>query len=210
MSPSTRVLLDIVLQTALISLFIASVLSLAFGIAMVLGSTWSMRLSANMNRWVSTRKMLRPLEVRRDIQRQVYQRHPLIGAILLIGAAFVLYFLFLRYDPVAFQRVFKGSLPAQTLDWLLQSLWWIVLVTNIFGMAVGAVMVTRPSLLKGIESWADRVYSTREVGKFWETMNHQPDRFVQNYPRLFGWLVVAGSLYASLTLGLILAGRLVR
>jgi hypothetical protein len=202
----SRLFVEITLQTATIFLFIASLACLVFGLALIFRLEMALRLSVNLNHWVSTRQALRPLEASRDIQRHLYRRHPWVGAFLVLGSCYVVYFLFFRYSAQPFEIVFRKTVPLRAIQWAMQSVWWIVLVTNIFAFFIGIIMFWRPSLLKGIEAWADKAYSSRESTKFWETMNLHPDRIVQNYPSFFGWLIIVGSIYAALSLGFVLLG----
>ena len=55
------------------------------------------------------------------------------------------------------------------------------------------VLVFRPSLLKGVESWADRYYSTRRSTESLDVMRYQPDDFVRSRPRIVGAVVQAGA-----------------
>lgn len=201
-----RLFVEITLQTATIFLFLTSLACLLYGIALVFQRETALRLSVRLNRWISTRQALRPLEKPRDIQRQLYRRHPWVGAFLVLGSCYVGYFLFYRFSAEPFVLVFRKSVPVPAIQWIMESLWWIVLVTNAFAFVIGIIMFVRPSMLKGIEGWADRAYSSRERTKFWETMNLHPDRMIESYPSFFGWLIIAGSIYTSLSLGFVLLG----
>jgi hypothetical protein len=68
---------------------------------------------------------------------------------------------------------------------------------------IAAVLVFRPSLLKGVEGWADRYYSTRRSTETLDVMRYQPDDFVRSRPRLVGAVVALGSLYALFGLSLL-------
>jgi hypothetical protein len=63
------------------------------------------------------------------------------------------------------------------------------------------VLAFRPSLLKGIEAWADRYYAGRLSSKALDEMRFQPDRWVARHPKLAGTLVALGSAYVLISLG---------
>jgi len=44
---------------------------------------------------------------------------------------------------------------------LVESLWLFLLLGNALALAASLVVVFRPSLLKGVERWADRFYGLR-------------------------------------------------
>jgi hypothetical protein len=63
------------------------------------------------------------------------------------------------------------------------------------------LFIVRPSSLKRLEAWADRRVSGRKASKPLEVMRDPTDRFVREHPRMVGGLVIAGSLYVLLQLG---------
>ena len=79
-----------------------------------------------------------------------------------------------------------------------------LLIGNTAALLVGIALVVRPSLLKGVETWANRSYSFRALGKFLEAMNYTPDRLVLAYPRVSGALITAGSVWIIASLAPVL------
>ena len=79
-----------------------------------------------------------------------------------------------------------------------------LIVGNIAALIAAAVLVFRPSLLKGVEGWADRSYSGRESSEKLDLMRYQPDEFVRARPKVVGAVIILGSLYALFGLGLLL------
>ena len=77
-----------------------------------------------------------------------------------------------------------------------------LVVGNVGALAAALVLVFRPSLLKGVETWADRSYGRPQTGEKLDAMHYQPDQFVRSRPRLVGMLVTLGSLYALVSLSL--------
>jgi hypothetical protein len=73
---------------------------------------------------------------------------------------------------------------------------------NIAALVAGVILCFRPSLLKGVESWADRQYSTPLPNKSLDEPNYRPDAFVRDHPKLVGALVAAGSVFILASLGM--------
>lgn len=206
MDPVSRLFVVIALKWMTVFFFMSSIACLAVGIALVARQQTVMNWGTRLNRWISTRRLMRPLEKPRDIHRIIYRRHPLVGGIIVIAAAYVIYFLFRGFSPEPFVFLLRRFVPEPAINWLVVSFWWLTLIAQVFAIFIGAIMFARPSALKGIEAIANKTFSAREMGKFWETMNTEPDRIVMNHPKLIGTLIIAGSAYTAVSLGLILVG----
>ena len=81
-----------------------------------------------------------------------------------------------------------------------------LIIGNVFALLAAVVLVFRPSLLKGLENWADRnyTYSGRESAEKLNVMRYQPDDFVRARPKVVGTVVLLGSIYALAGLSLLL------
>ena len=206
MSPALKLSSDIALEAALVVLFLGSLFSLVFGVSLFLGNRWVFWLNERMKRWVSTREAMRPLDVPRSIETHLYRWHGWIGLLLAIGAGFVLYFAFFNYNLRAVTQLFQ----VRTSIWvesLLPVAWWIITVGAVAGLIVGILLAARPGLLRAADAWANRSYSGRRATKPLEIMHFAPDRWIVSSPKLWGGIIVAGSLYVAVVLGyLLIAG----
>lgn len=196
MTPGTRLLLDIAYDATLIFLALGTFLALLYGLALIFRLSWSLELNEKLNRWISTRQAMRPMELSRDIHRPLYRKHRSVGLLVTAGAAVVLYVLLTRYHPAPIIAYFSRYMRPGVASWLLDWFRGFVLVTNVFALLIGLALFLRPSLLKGLEAWANRSYSGRGLSKFLDVMHLGVDRAVTGYPRLFGTAIVIGSLYA--------------
>src|SRR5207244_11736406 len=70
-------------------------LGIATGLMLVFNSAMLFRLGERMNHWVSTRQAMRPLEKPIEVERTIYRFHRIVGALILFGALYRLYVLFL-------------------------------------------------------------------------------------------------------------------
>jgi len=184
-------------KALLIFLLLGSAFGTVFGVGIAVRANWCVRMNELMSRWISTRLMLKPVEVPRDTQRALYRHHRLLGALVLAGAAYALAVLATLPDlrGLAVQLA-KRSNP-HVMEVYLRAGWAFLLVGNAAALLAGLALLLRPSLLKGVEAWANRSISLRSVGRFLETMNYAPDRLVQTYPRVAGTLIAAGSLWVA-------------
>lgn len=177
------------------------VLGLVTGVALIVNSALVFRVAERMNRWISTRQALRPLEEPIPIERAIYRSHRLIGTLLLAGAVFTLYVLVLRLKGPELVFLLRKFFGAPTALWLADSLRLFLIVVNVAAALVAATMVLRPSALKGLEDWANRRYSGRRATRMWEIPRTGADPIVQAYPRLVGAFLGLAGLYVLLAIG---------
>ena len=192
---------QILQQTLFIVLLVGAVFALIAGLLLVFRSEVAFRVSERMNRWVSTRAAIRPLEEHRSISRPLYRMHRLVGALICAGALYSLVVLGMPSGESAIVKSLSGLGPARFAAWLGESLRWILLAGNVGALLFGIVFIVRPSALKSLEAWADRRISGRKPTKPLEEAHLTADRFVREHPRLTGWVVIAGSLFVLVNLG---------
>ena len=200
-APFLKFVSAIVQQTIFIFLALGAVFSLAFGLLLVLRSEAAFRISERVNRWVSTRAAIRPLEEHHSISRPLYRMHRLVGALICAGALYSLIVLGMPAGEAAIAKSLAGIGPPRLSAWLSESLRIILLVGNFGALLFGLVFIVRPSALKSLEAWADRRISARKSTKPLEEIHLSADRFARAHPRLVGVLVILGSLYVIVNLG---------
>ncbi len=191
----------IVQQTLFIFLALGAVFALAAGLLLLFNSQAAFRISDRMNRWVSTRALIRPLEEYRNVSRPLYRLHRLVGVLICAGALYSLIVLGLPSGEAAITKSLSGIGPPRMSAWLSESLRIILLLGNFGALLFGLVFIVRPSALKSLEAWADRRISARKSTKPLEEMHLSADKFARAHPRLVGILVILGSLYVIVNLG---------
>lgn len=180
---------------------IGGVFGLVAGIALIFKSSLVFRVSEPLNRWISTRQALRPLEASIEIERTVYRSHRVIGALLLAGAAFTLYVMLVRVKGPELAFVLAKFFRIEVASWLGSSLRIFLVVVNLAALAIAAAMIVRPSSLKGLEAWANLKFSGRQATRPLEIPRAGPDSFVQAHPRLMGLALTLGGLFVVSALG---------
>jgi hypothetical protein len=105
---------------------------------------------------MSWRNLLRRLDEPRDVKRAVYRGHRIVGLALFAGALYAFDELWFRYEPGVLARILQGWGKGELGAVLLETLWLFLLAGNLAALAAALVVIFRPSLLKGLERWADR------------------------------------------------------
>lgn len=179
-------------------------LGLVIGILLLLDAARVMRWNAVLNRWYSTRQAMRSLERPIDVKRPFYRWHRVLGAVVFAASLYTLDVLVFGFHTSALVRALRGTGDPAALALILDTLRLFLIAGNAAALLAAAVLVFRPSLLKGLETWGDRQYSGRASTKPLDIMRYQPDDFVRNRPKLVGALLVLGSLYVLITLGVLI------
>jgi hypothetical protein len=86
---------QILIPVVVLTLLVGGMAGVALGIGLVVRPGCTLAFIGRMNRWVSTRRALKPLEIPRSVE-PASARHPLFGAFLVLGGAVVVYVLALR------------------------------------------------------------------------------------------------------------------
>jgi len=107
------------------------------------------------------RALLERLDEPRDVKRAVYRGHRIAGIALFAGALYALDRLWFAYRPGVLARVLEGWGNGELDAVLVESVWIFLVAGNAAALAAALVVVFRPSLLKGLERWTDRIYARR-------------------------------------------------
>ncbi|HUK03696.1 MAG TPA: hypothetical protein VLV90_01290 [Burkholderiales bacterium] len=191
----------IVNQTIFVLLLAGAAFALLTGLLLLFDSRRALRIAERLDRWISTREVVKPLEEFRTISRPLYRMHRLVGALICAGALYSLIVLGLPSGGTAIAKSLSGIGPVRFSAWISDSLRYVLLAGNFGALLFGLVFLMRPSALKSLEAWADRRISERKAVKPLETMRMSADQFLRRHPRTVGVLVILGSAYVLLNLG---------
>ena len=203
-----KAVIELAVQTlgpALYVLLLAgAALGLVVGIMLLVDSARVMRWNSALNRWYSTRKATQVLERPVEVKRFIYRWHRVVGVLAFAGSLYTLDVLVFGFNTAALVRIFRDVGNPAILSLVVETVKIFLIVGNIAALLAAAVLIFRPSLLKGLEAWGDRYYSSREATEALDVMHFQPDEFVRARPKTVGALVTLGSLYVLATLGVLL------
>lgn len=194
---------DAVLMRSLILLLVlGSVAGLFAGAALLLRPDLLVRISKIANRWVSTRQMARPLGQPINIDQWFYRYSYLSGAILLIGAIYIVYIFtaqVMRTD-LLISLARMHLVQAVLLEPLLDTLVLLILSGALLALLVSLFLIFRPSMLRDMELGANQLVSLRQVLKPAEIQRSELDLLVARHTRKAGILLLLGSLYTFVVL----------
>lgn len=188
------------------TLFWVAVLTAITGLLLLLVPGWLLRLSERLNVWIDTSSWFRKLDEPHQLERLFYRHHVVMGALILAGSLYSLWFIW-RLQGGELLVLFPAAANRVLLEILQSVLIHVLLLGNLLALVIGLVVIVRPSLLKGLESRANRWVSSDRALSSLDKRVDVADRIIPGYPRLLGLLILLGSLYImSNTLFAVLPG----
>jgi hypothetical protein len=179
-------------------LMVALGLGLVLALAAALLLLWRPRsllvLNERLSRWVDTETAFRALERPRQWERFFYRHHRVLGVLVTAGAAYVLGVWALVYERTAAIALLDRRWLADGLDWVVPALETILVVLHVAILAIGLIVLFRPSLLKDFERVANRWH--RAPLETLERPVYPLDRGIAVYPRLSGLLLLLAAAWS--------------
>jgi|SRR5579859_1514377 len=195
MSLTHNVVIDQLLIPALFVFFLISgIAGAALGAALIVFRARAFHVLGPMNRWVSARETLAPLETAHEVDPAVYKYRRWFSALFIVGAAFSMIMLFARFSVAAVVAFLGSNSDSIFARWLVESLGWLLFVGSALALAIGVMLGFYPRLLARLEVHANRWYSSRQAGKGVDRMVFTLDRWVESSPRTAGWIIATAAL----------------
>ena len=199
----------IVVPTVVLALLVGGIAGVAIGIGLVFRSEATLAFIGRMNRWVSTRRALKPLEIPRTIEPVSAPgvTHPRFGAFLVFGGALVVYALAVRLH---LPNVGLASGARTVLLFIaVDATRWILVAGAAAGIALGLLMIFAPAGYATLSAGLNRWYSTRKmIPPAADVMRLTLEPKVEQHPRAAGWLIAAASLAVTLAMATLLLTKL--
>ena len=203
-----NVLIDQLLVPALFAFFlIAGIAGTALGVALVVFRGRALQVIIPMNRWVSARKTLAPLDALHNIDPIVYKYRRWFSAVFIVGAAFSMIMLVAKVDVAAVVALLGASRFSFVGPWLVESLGWMLLLGSVLAIAIGIILGFFPHVLGSLETRANHWYSSRRIGKGGDEMVLTLDRWVEYSPRTAGWIISIAALIVAVNSAVVLIGQ---
>ncbi|HUF19540.1 MAG TPA: hypothetical protein VMP00_02185 [Burkholderiales bacterium] len=194
MLSSGDVLVDQILLPFVLWIFIvAGFAGIVLGVSLIVSGASTVRALARMNRWVSLRGGLRPMEKPHDIGAAVYRRRRWFGVAFAIGGAFTVFMLLFQVETAAVAAGLADGSRRIVVEWAVESLKWLLITGGVLAIVTGAMLVVSPGALHALESCVNRWYSPRQLGKGADTMHLSLDRWFEAHPRTAGSLLTVSA-----------------
>ncbi|HKB83826.1 MAG TPA: hypothetical protein VKD04_11555 [Burkholderiales bacterium] len=185
---------EILIPVVFLFFLVSGVFGIAFGIGLIVARDRVIRLFGLMNRWVSVRKNLEPLEAQHYIEPFVHKYRRWFSAVFIIGGTFSIVMLAAKVDAVAVTSVFGSRRFSVIGPLVVQSLATFLIIGGVLAIGVGIILGFFPRALRALEMRTDRWYSSRQFAKGSDEMHMPLDRWFEASPRAAGWILAAAAL----------------
>lgn len=181
---------------------VGAALGTLIGVLLLVDSARVLRWNARLSRWISTGAAADALDRPRDIKPVIYRGHRFFGLLVVAGSFYTLDALNFDFNADALARAFRDLGNQSLLALVFEAVRLFLLVGNLAALGAGIVLCFRPSVLKGLETWADRSFRSPVARLDTDAMRYEPDQWVGAHPRLAGSLVLLGSAYVLFQLAI--------
>lgn len=190
---TNQIFIQILLPCFLNILLAGGVFSLFIGIGLIRRSDRMFNFFRNMNRWVSGRRATRAFEIPHDCWPIVLRYRYFLAVFITGGAVYAIFRLLTEIDINVAASVISRSfhLPTVYVSWLLESIWWLLLLGCTVSVIVGLMLAFFINALSKLETLSKIWISTRN-NKFSRKISvphNTMDRMVSTYPMTAGWII---------------------
>jgi len=196
-----------VLAPALKVLFLSvSLVGIGLGICLIVRGEATLRTMQGMNRWVSSRRAMKPLEIPHNVEPVARTGRSGIGIVVAAVGIYSLTVLVLQFDPARLAAAL-GQHPRYSIASIaIESLRWLLIAGSALAAVVGVMMLAAPRALVALEAVGNRWISSRRLVAGGDTMHAPLDRFAEHHPRVAGVLVAGLSLAGTAASVILLLG----
>jgi len=184
-------------QFFVVVVLVFSAVGFVVGIGLIVSSARTLRFFRAMNRWISMRGALKPMEIPRDTELLSHGHRRLLGYALIGGGAFSAFGLIAGVDAAAVGASFAKGDMVRIVAIAAAALKWFLVVGSVAGVAVGFLLRFSPDALTSIEKHANRWISSRRAMRGADDLNLTLDRLVEAHPVPWGWILVCTTLGAG-------------
>ncbi len=186
--------------------FVFGLIGLAVGAGLIFAPQGMHHVFERTNRWVSSRRSLRWVNVSRDVDADIYRFCRRIWVVLMLLVVYSTFVLVVQVHPGKFVAAWglqdtRYSLVAEIF---VETVQWALIAGELLVLAVGIMLFFFPETLFALEKRANQWYSTRRWTRKAEVMRMGFDTWVRSRPRTLGSLIAAGALFVGLNFGVML------
>ncbi|MCG2584000.1 hypothetical protein [Massilia sp. TS11] len=185
----------LVMPPFLVFLLVVGAAGVMLGLSLLLRSKLVWRIAGTLNRWISFRRLLRPLEVSYDSWAVIERNRRLLALGMTVAAAYTLYVLWsVDIKLTAYAMSKRWGINPVGIDWLLRSFLVFMTGGNLIAILAGWVLALQPAWFAQFDKRASRWISTRKLFRSADAMNSSFDRIVAAWPRAAGGLIALFSI----------------
>jgi len=181
----SQVSYPVFLNCVFVFFILASFFSFIVGVGLAMRNARMLRFFDFMNKWVSTRRAIKPLAMPHLVEPVLLKHRHLLGAGIILGAA-TSDFLLSGVDANVFLPLFLGPFSYFTAKTLANYTESFLLIGNGICVAVGLSLLFFPLTLSRIETYADKWYTLRKQTLPLNQMHLEVDQWILAHPTVSG------------------------
>jgi len=187
---------QLLVQFLIVLFLVVSVSGLVVGVGLIASSPKIVEYFHVLNRWVSTRHVLRPVEVPVDTERATHRHYRWLAGGFVLGGLISIFGLFAGLDATAVGTAFAEKRFAPVVAIAVESTKWVLIVGSALGVVVGAMLLFYPNAEGMLERFANQWVSPRRATRSWDDMHMNLDALVEAHPKAAGWVIACTSVAA--------------
>jgi len=172
---------------------VTGIAGFALGIGLIVNSSGTVGILKAMNRWVSLRASLQPMEQARDIDKSIYRQRRLIGAVFAASGAYTVFMLLFSIDFPAVVNELSKSMRPILVELTVDMLRWALVVGGVLAFVVGTMMLVSSYGMSAFDTRVNRWYSASKLGEDVDKMHLALDNWAEAFPRFTGMVLTLGS-----------------
>ena len=165
MGATSNLLWQVLVQVLIVLFLVVAVSGLAVGVGLIASSQKTVQLFHRVNRWVSTRHVLKSVEVPRETDRFAHRHQRWVAGAFVLGGLIAIFGLAAGVDANALSLVFaeKRFVPVAAIAF--DSAKWFLMVGSTFGVVIGGMLLFYPNAESTLERFANQWVSPRRDSK---------------------------------------------
>jgi hypothetical protein len=199
------VLDEILIPVLFLFFLVSGIFGMGFGVGLAVYRNRVFQMFSPLNRWISARKNMAPMEVPRNAEPFFYKHRRWLGALFIVGGIFTIFMLAAKIDAAAVASLFGARRGTFIGPWIVQSLTTLLIMGSLLAIVVGVILEFFPYAIGILETRADHWVSSRQMIKGADTMHLPLDRLFQSSPRATGLVLAVGALVLTVISAIILA-----
>jgi hypothetical protein len=154
------------------------------------------RFNQRLSLWISFEESSHKNNKSVTIERPFYRYHIFTGLILIISSIFVLYEVVfnLNIGEIEGALVTGSNIENIWIGVFVDAAFGWIYISGVLALAIGVLVVIRPSYLKGIEQRMNYWVETDKYSDSLDKSNQILDEWVSTHPRIFGIICLLGSV----------------
>ena len=195
----------LLVQFLIVLFLVVAVAGLAVGVGLIVSSLKTVQFFNVVNRWVSTRHVLKPVEVPRDTERITHRYHRWLAGGFVLGGLISIFGLAAGVDASALSAALAERRVVPLVAIAVESTKWFLIVGSVFGVVVGGMLLLYPDAENTLERFANQWVSSRQITRGGDEMHMTLDRLVEARPKPAGWIIACTSAAAVIAALIMLA-----